>query len=44
MIELDFKQRIKIGMGPRQVASQYFNQKEILCLGRFFAVEIKLKN
>lgn len=34
MIEIDFKQKIKIGMGPRQVSSEYYNQQERSCLGK----------
>lgn len=33
LIEVDYKQKIKIGMSPRQISSEYFNQKERTCLG-----------
>jgi hypothetical protein len=36
MIVLDFKQKILIGMSPRQINSEYYNQKERSCLGNIF--------
>lgn len=36
LIELDFKQKIKIGLGPRQVSSEYYEQQERSCLGICF--------
>lgn len=33
MIVVDFKQKILIGMSPRQVSGEYYNQKERSCLG-----------
>lgn len=36
LIELDYKQKIKIGMSPRQVSSEYYNQKDRCCLGMLF--------
>ena len=33
LIELDYKQKIKIGMSPRQISSEYYEQKERTCLG-----------
>ena len=33
LIEADFKQKIVIGMGPRQVSSEYYNQIAHSCLG-----------
>ena len=33
LIELDYKQKIKIGLSPRQVTDEYYNQKERSCLG-----------
>ena len=33
MIEFDFKQKIVIGMSPRQVNDEYYNQKQRTCLG-----------
>ena len=32
-IELDFKMKIKIGMGPEQVSQEFYNQKSRYCLG-----------
>ena len=33
MIEVDFKQKIVIGLSPRQVSSEYYNQLSRSCLG-----------
>lgn len=33
LIELDYKQNIKIGLSPRQVSSEYYSQKDRCCLG-----------
>lgn len=33
LIEVDFKQKIKIGMSPRQVNTEYYNQQDRSCLG-----------
>ena len=33
MIEFDFKQKIVIGMSPRQVNDEYYNQVQRTCLG-----------
>lgn len=33
MIVVDYKQKISIGMGPRQVNSEYRNQQLKICLG-----------
>lgn len=35
LIELDYKQKIKIGLSPRQVSDEYYKQKERSCLGLF---------
>jgi hypothetical protein len=35
LIELDFKQKITIGLSPRQVSSEYYNQITRSCLGLF---------
>lgn len=32
-IELDFKMKIKIGMGPEQYSQEFYNQKTRYCLG-----------
>jgi hypothetical protein len=34
-IVIDFKQKILIGMSPRQVNDEYYNQKQRSCLGGF---------
>jgi 3-hydroxy-3-methylglutaryl CoA synthase len=34
LIELDFKQRIKIGMSPRQIGQEYYEQESRSCLGK----------
>ena len=34
LIEIDFKQKICIGLSPRQVSSEYFNQVLRTCLGK----------
>jgi hypothetical protein len=33
LIEMDFKQKIKIGLSPRQVGPEFYDQKEVTCLG-----------
>ena len=33
LIEIDYKQRIRIGMSPRQVGQEYYNQETRSCLG-----------
>jgi hypothetical protein len=33
LIEMDYKQRIRIGMSPRQVGQEYYNQETRSCLG-----------
>lgn len=33
LIEADFKQKIKIGLSPRQISSEYYEQQERSCLG-----------
>jgi hypothetical protein len=35
LIELDFKQKITIGLSPRQPSREYYNQKTRTCLGLF---------
>lgn len=35
LIELDYKQKIKIGLSPRQITAEYYNQEERTCLGKF---------
>lgn len=35
MIEIDFKQKIVIGLSPRQINNEYYNQKIRSCLGKF---------
>lgn len=42
LIELDFKQKIKIGLSPRQVSSEYYDQVERLCLGLFKLIKVYL--
>ena len=32
-IEIDFKQKIKIGLSPRQINSEFYNQKQRIVLG-----------
>lgn len=34
LIEMDFKQKICIGMSPRQVNAEYYNQVLRSCLGK----------
>ena len=34
LIDLDFKMKIAIGMNPRQVGSEYYNQIMKSCLGK----------
>jgi hypothetical protein len=33
LIEIDYKQRIRLGMSPRQVGQEYYNQETRSCLG-----------
>lgn len=33
LIEADFKKKIKIGLSPRQISSEYYEQQERSCLG-----------
>ena len=33
LIELDFKQKIVLGMSPRQISQEYFDQHQYSCLG-----------
>lgn len=35
LIEMDFKQKIVVGMGPRQKSYEYYNQITRSCLGIF---------
>lgn len=35
LIEADFKQKFIIGMGPRQINSEYYKQQQRSCLGEF---------
>ena len=35
LIELDFKQKFVIGLSPRQVSGEYYNQIQRSCLGKF---------
>ena len=48
LIELDFKQKIVIGLSPRQVSKEYYNQQAASCLGKFIFKEFiylfKFKN
>ena len=39
LIEVDYKQKIVIGMSPRQVSGEYYNQEQRSCLGM-----VKFKN
>lgn len=34
LIEIDYKQKIKIGFSPRQITREYYEQKERSCLGK----------
>lgn len=34
LIELDFKEKIKIGMSPRQVSREFYEQISVSCLGK----------
>lgn len=34
LIEVDYKQKITVGMSPRQVSSEYYNQISRTCLGK----------
>jgi hypothetical protein len=48
-IELDYKQRMRIGMSPRQVGQEYYNQIMRSCLGekyknKLFFVNMRLTN
>ena len=44
LIEIDYKQKIAIGMSPRQVSSEYYNQAMRSCLGKLnFKTEQFLK-
>jgi hypothetical protein len=36
LIDLDYKQKIVIGMSPRQVNREFYDQKEVTCLGKNF--------
>lgn len=36
LIEVDFKQKFTVGMNPRQVSSEYYNQISRSCLGTNF--------
>jgi hypothetical protein len=36
LIEVDFKQKIVIGMSPRQISSEYYDQTMRSCLGNLF--------
>ena len=38
LIELDYKQKIKIGMSPRQIRSEYFDQQDRIALVSIFFV------
>ena len=40
LIELDFKQKIVIGMSPRQVNKEYYQQQIRSCLGLLFLEEL----
>jgi hypothetical protein len=40
LIVLDFKQKILIGMSPRQVNDEYYNQKQRSCLGMFLTISL----
>ena len=42
MIEVGFKQKIVIGMSPRQVSSEYYNQVQRTCLGYYFSTSTYL--
>jgi hypothetical protein len=33
VIEMDFKQKIKIGMSPRQIGQEFYDQEQRSCLG-----------
>ena len=35
LIEIDFKQKITIGLSPRQLSKEYYNQDARSCLGRY---------
>jgi hypothetical protein len=41
LIEIDFKQKIVIGMSPNQISSEYYEQTMRSCLGNLF-LKIKL--
>jgi hypothetical protein len=36
LIELDFKQKFVIGMSPRQVSREFYNQTMRTCLGNYY--------
>ena len=38
LIEVDFKQKIPIGLSPAQASSEYYHQELRSCLGNFFAI------
>jgi len=42
LIEVDFKQKVTIGLSPRQVSSEYYNQITRSCLGKFELLNFKL--
>ena len=42
MIEIDYKQKIAIGMSPRQVSAEYYNQVLRSCLGNLLKLLFKL--
>ena len=35
LIEVDFKQKIKIGMSPRQITAEFYDQQERTCFSLF---------
>lgn len=40
-IDLDFKMKIKIGMGPEQCSQEFYNQKARFCLGKKYCSSVK---
>ena len=34
LIELDFKQKIVVGLSPIQISKDYYNQQALSCLGK----------
>jgi len=42
LIEVDYKQKIIIGLSPRQINKEYYNQEVRTCLGKFKKCIIKL--